>query len=278
MKGHHPTSVAAVILLLAFGAWTPARAQAPAALPIADAQVYDGFVAWIKTQPSIRDLPTALEGYRQVLAKQGLERPEIERRIEVIVQHGRQREVDRWNRILTSASPAFNTQPNAFLVQMTQGRAPGRALDVGMGQGRNAIYLAQQGWTVTGFDPADKAVAAANETAKRLGVRLTTVIAGDEEFEFGREQWDLIVLSYVSLRHLTARVYDSLKPGGLVVVEAFHQDATKESTIGGGVVFDSNELLRLFDRYRIVRYEDADAIGDFGLKKTRVVRLAAQKP
>jgi SAM-dependent methyltransferase len=131
---------------------------------------------------------------------------------------------------------------------------------------------------VTGFDPADKAVAAANETAKRLGVRLTTVIAGDEEFEFGREQWDLIVLSYVSLRHLTARVYDSLKPGGLVVVEAFHQDATKESTIGGGVVFDSNELLRLFDRYRIVRYEDADAIGDFGLKKTRVVRLAAQKP
>src|SRR6266545_4994979 len=274
MKGRPITSAAAVFLLLAFSAWTPVRGQAPAAPQIADAQVYDGFIAWIKTQPSIRDLPTALERYRQVLAEQGLERPEIERRIQAIVEYGRRVEVERWNRVLTSASPMFNIQPNAFLVQMTQGRTPGRALDVGMGQGRNAIYLAQHGWTVTGFDPADKAVAAANETAKRLGVQLTTMIAGDEEFDFGREQWDLIVLSYVSLRHLTARVYDSLKPGGLVVVEAFHQDATKDSAIGGGVVFDSNELLRLFDRYRIVRYEDTEAVGDFGLKKTRVVRLA----
>jgi SAM-dependent methyltransferase len=278
MEGRHITSAAAVLLLLVFSAWTPLRAQAPTAPQIADAQVYDGFVTWIKAQPSILDFPTALERYRQILAEQGLERPDIERRIQVIVQYGRRVEVERWNRVLTSVSPMFNVQPNAFLVQMTENRTPGRALDVGMGQGRNAIYLAEHGWTVTGFDPADKAVAAANETAKRLGVQLTTVIAGDEEFDFGRDHWDLIVLSYVSLRHLPARVYDSLKPGGLVVVEAFHQDATKDSTIGGGVVFDSNELLRLFDRYRIVHYEDTEAVGDFGLKKTRVVRLAAQKP
>lgn len=83
MKGRHLTSAAAVILLLAFSAWTPARAQAPAASQIADAQIYDGFIAWIKTQPSIRDLPTALERYRQVLAEQGLDRPEVERRIQV---------------------------------------------------------------------------------------------------------------------------------------------------------------------------------------------------
>ena len=83
---------------------------------------------------------------------------------------------------------------------MAEGRKPGRALDVGMGQGRNAIYLAQQGWDVSGFDPADKAVALAQQEAKRLGVSLRTQIVGDDEFDFGRNQWDLIVLSYVGVR------------------------------------------------------------------------------
>jgi hypothetical protein len=86
------------------------------------------------------------------------------------------------------------------------------------------------------------------------------------------------VLSYVGVRELPPRLYDALKPGGLVVVEAFHRDATKDGPIGGAVVFDTNELLKLFDRFRIVQYEDTEAVGDFGLQKTRVVRIAAQKP
>ena len=221
MSSRQLTVGAAIVFILTLCAWAPLRSQATAAPRPTDAQIYDGFVAWLDTQPSIRDRSTAFERYRQLLSEQGVERPEIERRIQVIVQHDRRLEVERWNRVLTSASPRFNTQPNAFVVQMTQGRTPGKALDVGMGQGRNAIYLARQGWTVTGFDPADQAVAVANEEAKRLGIHLTTLTVGDEEFDFGREQWDLIVVSYVSLRHLTARMYDALKPGGLVVVEAF---------------------------------------------------------
>ena len=62
------------------------------------------------------------------------------------------------------------------------------------------------------------------------------------------------------------------------MVEGFHRDATKESAIGGGVVFDTNELLKLFERFRVVQYEDVQAMGDFGMRNTRVVRLAAEKP
>jgi hypothetical protein len=62
------------------------------------------------------------------------------------------------------------------------------------------------------------------------------------------------------------------------VVEGFHRDAMKTAPIGGGVVFDTNELLRLFDRLRIVRYEDTESIADFGMQTTRLVRLCAQKP
>jgi hypothetical protein len=73
------------------------------------------------------------------------------------------------------------------------------------------------------------------------------------------------------------RRYKALRPGSFVVVEGFHRDAAKTAAIGGGVVFDTNELLHLFNQLRIVRYEDTEGIGDFGLWTTRIVRLCAQK-
>ena len=63
----------------------------------------------------------------------------------------------------------FNHEPNAFLVEMLRTWKPGRALDVGMGQGRNAIWLAKQGWNVTGFDLSDAGVKLAQEKASERG-------------------------------------------------------------------------------------------------------------
>jgi SAM-dependent methyltransferase len=265
------------VLLIMSSGWHPARAQTQS-VQTADVQIYEKFRAWITKQPPAAQGTNLLDQYRKVLAGEGLSAAEIDRQVRIIIDQGQRLEIERWNRILTAPTPGFNTKPNAFLVEMTRGLTPGKALDVGMGQGRNAVYLAQQGWTVTGFDPAEKAVAAAQEQAKQLGVKLTTVVVGDEQFDFGKEQWDLIVLSYVSLRHLIPRIYDALKPGGLIVVEGFHRDATKGTSIGGGVVFDTNELPKLFERLRVVRYEDTDGTGDFGMQATRLVRLAAQKP
>ena len=144
-----------------------------------------------------------------------------------------------------------------------------------MGQGRNTIYLAQQGWESVGFD---RAVAAAQARAKALGVRITTTVTSDEAFDWGESQWDLIVLSYVGAREYVDKVTRALRSSGMVVIEGFHRDATKDGPIGGAVVFDTNELARLFPSLRIVRYEDATAVGDFGFRSTRVVRLAAVKP
>ena len=71
----------------------------------------------------------------------------------------------------------FNHAPNAFLVEFAKTLKPGRALDVGMGQGRNTIYLAQQGWQVTGFDLSETGVKLAREQAAKLQVRVTAVVA-----------------------------------------------------------------------------------------------------
>jgi SAM-dependent methyltransferase len=255
-----------------------AFAQAPAATQASDTQIYEKFRAWITGLPPDQQAGDPEPAYRKVLAAEGLSASEIDRQIRIIDEQGQRLEIERWNRILTSPTAAFNRKPNAFLAEMAQGIKPGRALDVGMGQGRNAIYLAQQGWAVTGFDPADKAVALAEEEAKRLGVKLTTRVVRDDQFDFGKDQWDLVVLSYVGARDLVARVFESLKPGGFVVVEGFHRDSTKTARIGEAVVFDTNELLKIFERFRVVRYEDTDGIADFGMDKMRLVRLCAQKP
>ena len=56
-----------------------------------------------------------------------------------------------------------------------------------MDEGRNAIYLASLGWSVSGFDPADAAVALAQERAKKLALKLTTAAVRDSQYEFGKE-------------------------------------------------------------------------------------------
>src|SRR5215469_4635219 len=118
----------------------------------------------------------------------------------------------------------FSRKPNEFLVEMTRHRKPGRALDVGMGQGRNSIFLAQHGWDVTGFDPADVGVAQAKAEASRLGLKIHAAVTTFENFDFGAERWDLIVLMYEPTKEIAPKIEHALKPGGAVIVEDRHLD------------------------------------------------------
>lgn len=189
------------------------------------------------------------------------------------------REAERWNRVLTAENPTFNVKPNAFLQEMVKGRTPGTALDVGMGQGRNGIWLAQQGWQVTGFDPAEKAVELARSNAEKLGVGLTTFVRGREDFDFGERRWDLILVSYAGGREAPEVLARALKPGGVLVIEGFHRDATKGRSIGAAVVFDSGELPSLYrQQLRVVRYEEPVAEADFGMARVRLVRYCGERP
>ena len=277
------TSVAVLALIVSIGL-TPVSfaAQQPTPTATADEQrLYEAFRAWITAQPA--DVQQAgeaavIQRYTAYLQSQGKSAVEARNIVEQLQKIGDRAEVERWNRILTAPNAAFNRSPNMFLVEMIKGLRPGRALDVGMGQGRNTIYLAQQGWDAVGFDPADKAVEAAKQQAAQLGVRITTHVARAEDFDWGTAQWDLIVLSYVGGREYVSNVARSLRPGGMLLIEGFHRDATKTQPIGGAVVFDTNELLKIYSALRVIRYEDTDAVADFGLQKVRVVRLFAQKP
>src|SRR5262245_26344750 len=268
------------VLLACFTTSAAIARQAPASPSPEQLKFYETFRGWVTMQPDLRQASdeVVFKRYAEELLRQGLTEAQAASRIATIRSLGDRAEIERWNQILTAENPRFNTAPNAFLVEMTKTLKPGRSLDVGMGQGRNTIYLAQQGWNSVGFDPADRAVEAAEAQARKLGVHITTAVARDTEYEWGDAQWDLIVLSYVGGREYVANVQRALRSGGMVVLEAFHRDATKGRSIGGSVVFDTNELLQLFPGFRVVRYEDTDAAADFGGGQMRVVRLAAIKP
>lgn len=222
--------------------------------------------------------------YRDHLISEGSSEAEADATVATLTRWSPEElEVAMWNIELPKGSAGgrmfggFNTDPNQFLMRMLETLEPGKALDVGMGQGRNTIYLAQQGWDVTGFDPADLAIESARQAADSLDLEINTVVARAEDFDWGEDQWDLVLLSYVGGRNYVESVTRSLRTGGVVILEAFHLDATKNSSIGRGVVFETNELLKLFQGFRILQYEDVDAVADFGQQQTRVVRLMAQK-
>lgn len=102
-----------------------------------------------------------------------------------------------FDRIYASDRPTFSQNPSTVLVEAIEGVTPGRALDVAMGQGRNALFLAQRGWTVTGFDISGEGLNVARANAGRAGVALSAQQSTIDDFEYGDAQWDLIALIYV---------------------------------------------------------------------------------
>jgi hypothetical protein len=110
-------------------------------------------------------------------------------------------------------------------------------------------------------------------------VRIEAVVARHEEFEFGVEQWDLVVLSYTWLplgSPWVEKILASLKPGGLLVFE--HMMDESGSANAAPWLPRPNQLLELFRSLRILRYEDVRAEADWSWRPERIARLAAEKP
>jgi SAM-dependent methyltransferase len=254
--------------------------------PATDDSIWKQYFAWFQEGDPNANTP---QRYRAKLIADGLPEAQADERLERLGKLSAQHRSDFvalfFNRFYTAPVAAFNTQPNAFLVRMTADLKPGTALDVAMGQGRNALYLAAKGWQVTGFDIAEKGLEVAQAEAAKRGLHITTVKSGYQEFDFGHERWDLIVFSYawVPLADpaLLERVRAALKPGGLVVIEHPAETPPAAATQGGrppDPLDDVNTLVRAWSTgFRILRYEDTEDLWDWRIQKARVLRLLAQK-
>lgn len=173
-------------------------------------------------------------------------------------------------------------QFNRFLAESVKGRTPGKALDIGMGQGRNALFLAALGWEVTGFDISEVAIRQAREAAEKRGLRIDARVDDVDKFDYGKERYDLIVGMYMHeyLNRNAAKVVAALKPGGLLVVEGIQRDINKASLLGEKYGYFPNELPRLFASLRVRYYEDTVDKSDWdrsGGRPVPLVRMLATK-
>lgn len=168
----------------------------------------------------------------------------------------------------------FSREPNRLLVEVIANEKPGDALDLATGQGRNALYLAAQGWNVTGVDGAEEGLRIAREVAAERGLTLETVHADIDEWDLGVNRFDLVTLMYAGDHaRWIDKIKTSLRVGGLFVVEGWGK-VSSQSHHG----FDDGQLARLFDGYDILRDEIvADDVPDWASDKGKLVRFVARK-
>jgi 2-polyprenyl-3-methyl-5-hydroxy-6-metoxy-1,4-benzoquinol methylase len=247
---------------------------------------WNAFITWFKTAP-ISGNPLA--GYADKLKAEGKGEADVRQELARLMKLADQRAdwieiyFDKvFTRPLTGVpeEDGFDTSPNALLVEAIKGLKAGTALDAGMGQGRNAVYLARQGWTVTGFDISGEAVAAAEKNAANAGVRLKTARAGYDRFDFGTDRWDLIVLAYawapVADPAFVARLHAALRPGGRVVFEhIIHAGPLPGPNLTR--TLKPGELRACFGQFQIASYEEVEGIGEWGGPGRTLVRMVAVK-
>jgi len=272
----HQTAVAVVILLAAFMLAGHAQAQP------SNETIWQQFLQWLSSTPPLDNPGPLFNQYRSRLIAAGASAAEADRQMDIIRRTMRERP-DGWrimfNNIYSSSTPGFVTQPNALLISTAEDRKPGRALDIGMGQGRNSVFLALKGWDVTGFDISDEGLAVAQKNVERAGVKLNAIRETDEAFDYGSDQWDMIVFMYepfpVTSAAYVERLRKSMKSGGIIVIESFGEEATAPNRPPTAI--DPGQLLAAFKDFRLLHFEDTMAVPDWGQRKRRIVRMVAEK-
>lgn len=144
---------------------------------------------------------------------------------------------DEWNRRYGDRELLWTAEPNRFLVAETGALSPGRALDLACGEGRNAVWLAERGWRVTGVDFSDVALEKAGRLASSRGVDATWIAADLLEYSPEPRAFDLVIVFYLQVQDTERRpvlraAADAVAPGGTFLVVA-HDSSNLEHGHGG---------------------------------------------
>jgi cyclopropane fatty-acyl-phospholipid synthase-like methyltransferase len=160
---------------------------------------------------------------------------------------------DFWNSRYAEAGFAYGTEPNAFLVTQKNLLKPGmKALAVADGEGRNGVWLAQQGLDVLSVDASDVGQRKTRELAADRGVTIHTEQADLTRWAWPESRFDLVVSIYVHFppevrARMHRAMFNALKPGGLLILEAFTPKQLQYKSGGPPVL----EMLYTADMLRI---------------------------
>jgi len=196
--------------------------------------------------------------------------------------------IDFWDNRYSQPTFAYGTKPNAFFKENIDTLTPGRLLLPAEGEGRNAVYAAQRGWTVDAFDFSPSAREKAGQLAREAGVFIQYTTSTIQDFTAPASEYNLIGLIYVHMlpderRSFHQRLISFLKPSGYVVLEAFHTEQVSRKSGGPqnpAMLYNRTDLVQDFDELSILRVEETAVDLDEGVfhqGPARVIRLIAQK-
>ncbi len=171
-----------------------------------------------------------------------------------------------WNARYAQKELLWTAQPNRLFAAEVEGIEPGRALDVACGEGRNAVWLAELGWQVTGIDFSDVALGKAAELARARGVEVEWVAADVLVHEPAPGAFDLVAVLYLQLPHdelarALRRAARAVAPGGALIVLG-HDTRNLTDGYGGprdpSVLFTPADVVASLDDLVVERAETVE--------------------
>jgi 2-polyprenyl-3-methyl-5-hydroxy-6-metoxy-1,4-benzoquinol methylase len=154
-------------------------------------------------------------------------------------------EVQKWNKRFSAEHYVFGTAPNVFLAsQAARLRSGTTALSVADGEGRNSVWLAEQGLAVTAFDVSPVGVEKARRLARERGVSVDYSVADIHQYAWGTRAYDVVVAIFIQFAdpqeraRIFAGLTASLAPGGLLLLQGYTPRQLEYKT--GGPPFAEN--------------------------------------
>ena len=175
-------------------------------------------------------------------------------------EHGEQRfdtaaQAAEWDARYGERGAMWSGRANGRLVAEIANLNAGRALDVGCGEGADAIWLAQRGWTVTAIDISDVAIDRAREAAELVGARVEWVCGDALQTVLPARSFDLVSMQYPALPQAAGEVavrtlLDAVRPGGLLLavyhdLDDEHREHMKARGFDPADYVGADELARL---------------------------------
>ena len=133
-----------------------------------------------------------------------------------------------WDSRYDNEEYVYGTLPNDFLQSSVHNLRPGgELLCLAEGEGRNSVWLAEQGFRVTAVDSSSVGLTKAQTLASQRGVSITTIVADLAKYELGAKRWDGIISIFCHLpptlrENLHRAIPASLRPEGVLILEGYH--------------------------------------------------------
>lgn len=198
--------------------------------------------------------------------------------------------VNHWHKRFQTENYVYGKDPNVFLAEIQKRLdISGDVLAVAEGEGRNAVYLAEQGMNVTTWDFASSGLEKTNKLAEAKGVKVSTKLVDLNEADWSQAVWDEIVCIFghfpSKLRQKTLQgIKTAVKPGGYFVTEVYSPYQIPYNSGGPkepDFLYKPEEFLEVFHDWRIIHFFMGEVVrheGELHNGLAHVIQFAGQKP